>query len=273
VLRFAVHEDADQPNNWSLDPPVVNGSKAIDDHINLKADSLGRVYAVTKTKFASAVNPGTRLHRRSAAGAWSTVVVSNASFGRTRAIVLLDQPNNRVRVFEGTESGAAVYMKASRLNVLSFSTGTAGARVIQDTGSRVLNPTSTKQNVGNVTQQIVLATNHATKRYWHAYQQLAPCIRGTAGNNRLIGTRGNDRICGGGGNDTIWGLAGNDRLYGWTGNDVLAGGPGRDTFFGQGGNDTIWARDGFREWVAGGFGFDRARVNSTDVRRSIERLF
>jgi Ca2+-binding RTX toxin-like protein len=269
VLRFRANDGG----NWLDEEPVVSGFKAIDDHINLKADSAGRVYAVTKTKFASAANPGTRLHRRSAAGAWSTVTVSNGSLRRTRSIVVLDQPNNRVRVFEGSESGTAVYTKVSRLNVLSFSTGTAGARVIQDTGSRVLNPTSTKQNVGSVTQLIVLATNDATKRYWHAYLQLARCINGRPVRDVLVGTNGNDRICGGGGNDTIWGLAGNDRLYGWTGSDALVGGLGRDAFFGQGGHDRIWARDRFRELVSGGLGFDRARVNATDVRRSIERLF
>jgi Ca2+-binding RTX toxin-like protein len=272
ALRFATHVDGTQFGQWTTET-ASSGAKAADDHINLKADSAGRVYAVGKTKFISAANPGIVLHRRNSPGNWTHATVSNGALRRTRPIVLLDNQNNLVRVFEGTERNNAVYMKRSRLNVLSFSTGTAGALVVQDTGSRVLNPTSTKQNVGNTTQLIVLATNDRTRRYWHAYQQLAPCIRGTAGNNRLIGTRANDRLCGGGGNDVLGGLGGNDRLIGGPGNDRLVGHAGKDAFFGQGGNDRFWSRDTYRELVAGGPGFDRARVNAADVRRSIERLF
>jgi hypothetical protein len=50
-MRFGVH-----PNGgaWSSIEPVLGGPtepKLADDHINLKADSSGRVYAVTKTKY------------------------------------------------------------------------------------------------------------------------------------------------------------------------------------------------------------------------------
>jgi Ca2+-binding RTX toxin-like protein len=117
------------------------------------------------------------------------------------------------------------------------------------------NPTSTKQTISNATRLIVLATNPSTKRYWHAYLQIIPCIRGTSGPNVLVGTRGNDALCGLGGNDTLKGLAGNDRLVG-----------GR-------GNDTFYARDRFRDVLIGGTGRDRARINASDVRRSIEVIF
>jgi Ca2+-binding RTX toxin-like protein len=117
------------------------------------------------------------------------------------------------------------------------------------------NPTSTKQTISNATRLIVLATNPSTKRYWHAYLQIIPCIRGTSGPNLLVGTRGNDALCGLGGNDTLKGLAGNDRLVG------------------GGGNDTFYARDAFRDVLLGGTGRDRARVNASDVRRSIEVIF
>jgi hypothetical protein len=275
AFRFRMRNDSDSPGaQWSVPETVVSGEKAADDHINLKADSAGRIYAATKTNFGpTGFNAGTVLHRRNLTGSWSHFPVSRASLRRTRPIVLLDPAHNRIRVFEGPTSGAAVYMKSSRLGVVSFAPLSPGTRVIQDTGSSVANPTSTKQNVGNATQLIVLASNDATNRYWHSYLQIVPCINGTAGSNTLLGTNGNDRLCGGGGNDTIRGFGGNDSLTGGRGNDTLDGGAGRDVFSGQGGNDTFFARDAFRELVAGGFGFDRARVNSTDVRRSIERLF
>lgn len=276
VLRFAFHTDGQPEGAWSPVEDVVSGSKAVDDHINIKADSLGRVYAVTKTNFSSAANAGTRLHRRAAgtSGTWSTFPVSRADLKRTRPIVLLDQQHNRIRVFEvRTTAGSPVYMKSSALGAISFPVASAGTPVIQDVGSTLTNPSSTKQNITNTTRQIVIATNINTRRYWHAYQQIVPCIRGTAGNNVLWGTNGNDVLCGLAGSDTIRSLAGNDRLIGGAGNDTLIGAGGRDSYSGDSGNDTIYSRDTFREVVSGGLGFDRARVNRTDVRRSIERLF
>jgi hypothetical protein len=252
-IRFSVHPDG---GVWSSIEVVVGSPtnpKLTDDHINLKADSAGRVYAVTKTKFRGQTKPGTMLHRRSAAGAWSTETVSRASLGRTRPIVILDPSHNRIRVFEA--GGGAIHMKTSRMNVISFPQLSRGSTVIADNGRTVNDPTSTKQNVSNTTRLIVLATSHATKRYWHTYLQIIPCIRGTAGRNRLVGTRGNDRLCGLGGNDVLKGLAGNDRLK---------GGRGRDTFY---------SRDAFRDVLLGGPGRDRARVNASDVRRSIEVIF
>jgi Ca2+-binding RTX toxin-like protein len=272
-MLFSVHNDGN-PNTagaWSSPEVVIDGPKRAEDHINLKADPAGRVYAVTKTKFSSAANPGTMLHRRSTTGNWISRTVSVGSLDRTRPILLLDPQHNAIRVFES--DGRAVYMKKSRLGSISFPTHRAGTVVLRDTGSSVGNPTSTKQIISNGTRLVVLATNDQTKRYWHAYQQIIPCIHGTAGRNVLVGTRGDDALCGGGGNDTLRGLGGNDRLVGGGGNDTLKGQAGRDKYLGGGGRDTIYARDGVREVVSGGAGFDRAQVNSSDVRRSIERLF
>jgi RTX calcium-binding nonapeptide repeat (4 copies) len=270
-MLFRVHNDGDPIGTWSSPEVVIGGPKRAEDHINLKADAAaGRVYAVTKTKFSSAANPGTMLHRRTATGNWSSHTVSIASLRRTRPIVLLDPQHNAIRVFES--AGNAVYMKKSRLGSISFPTHRAGTVVLRDTGSSVGNPTSTKQLISNSTRLVVLASNDRTRRYWHAYQQIRPCIRGNAGNNVLTGTRGNDALCGGGGNDSLRGLGGNDRLVGGTGNDTLRGHGGRDKFLGGGGRDTIYARDSTREVVNGGPGFDRAEVNASDVRRSIEKL-
>jgi Ca2+-binding RTX toxin-like protein len=257
-MRFGVHADGQPLGTWSGAEAILGGPtepKLADDHINLKADSSGRVYAVTKTKYFGQTRPGTVLSRRAAGGGWINRTVSRASLGHTRPIVILDQGHNAIRVFEGPTSGGPVYMKRSRLNVISFPQFSHGATVMRDTGSSVANPTSTKQNVSNGTRLIVLATNSGTKRYWHAYLQIIPCIRGTSGSNVLVGTRGNDALCGLGGNDTLKGLGGNDRLVG------------------GGGNDRFYARDAFRDVLLGGTGFDRARVNASDVRRSIEALF
>jgi Ca2+-binding RTX toxin-like protein len=253
-IRFSPHPDG---GSWGPIEHVLGATnpKLADDHINLKADAAGRVYAVTKTKFTGSTKAGTVLNRRLANGTWNSFIVSRASLGRTRPIVLVDEQHNRIRVFEGVINNTAVYMKTSRLTNIGFAEAAPGARVLVDTGSRMANPTSTKQEITNQTRLIVVATNPTTKRYWHAYFQIIPCIKGTAGNNTLVGTRGNDALCGLGGNDTLKGLAGRDRLV---------GGTGRDTFY---------SRDAFRDVDIGGPGRDRARIDARDVRRSIELIF
>lgn len=98
-------------------------------------------------------------------------------------------------------------------------------------------------------------------------------LLGQAGGDRLLGAAGNDVALGGIGNDRLVGGFGRDSLNGWTGRDTLVGGAGRDRFVGAAGNDTLYSRDLVREIVNGGIGRDRARVNRSDVRLSIEVLF
>ena len=173
-MLFAVHQDGDPVTAWTPDSaPAVAGPKMADDHINLKTDSAGRVYAATKTKFRGATKPGTMILRRSLNGTWKHFTVTRASFSHTRPIVLIDEKHNRIRVFEGSTRNTAIFTKAARLNRLSFPEQRAGARVIKDAGSEMANPTSTKQRV-TMTRLVVLATNPETKRYWHAYLRTKP---------------------------------------------------------------------------------------------------
>ena len=249
-IFFSLH----QGGVWLAAEEAVGGRKMADDHVNVKVFG-GRVYVVTKTKFGGQTRAGTMLLVRNGPNDWKQHTVTNASLGHTRPIVLIDRSHKRVQVFEGSTHNTAIFMKTSRLSSLVFRTGSQGARVIQDTGSEMGDPTSTKQTISNATRLIVLATNPATKRYWHAYFQIVPCIKGNAGSNTLIGTRGNDALCGLRGNDTLKGLAGNDRLVGGKG------------------KDTIISRDKFRDVDVGGPGRDRAHVDPRDVRRSIEKIF
>jgi len=46
---FAIHDDGEPDDTWRLDNPVMGAGMA-NDHINLKADSNGRIFAATKTR-------------------------------------------------------------------------------------------------------------------------------------------------------------------------------------------------------------------------------
>jgi Tol biopolymer transport system component len=77
-------------------------------------------------------------------------------------------------------------------------------------------------------------------------------IIGTAAADALVGTHRKDVLCGRGGKD---------QMLGRGGNDILDGGPGKDRLDAGPGNDVIFARDGARDDVLGGRGFDRAKVD------------
>ena len=97
---------------------------------------------------------------------------------------------------------------------------------------------------------------------------------GTAGPDVLVGDAGANWIHGGGGGDAIYGLAGNDVLFGdagsdqvWggPGDDVMYGGPGQDTMVGRWGNDRIYTRDGMRDFVQCGAGYDVVIADRKDL--------
>ena len=95
---------------------------------------------------------------------------------------------------------------------------------------------------------------------------------GTSRSETSSGSKANDVLLGRGGNDALYGRGGNDLLRGGTGNDRLYGGPGKDVLAGEVGNDRLYARDGVRETVNGGPGFDEAWLDRLDVARNVERV-
>ena len=106
---------------------------------------------------------------------------------------------------------------------------------------------------------------------------------GGGGANHLQGTNGDDILCGFAGNDDLLGLAGDDYLdagngadhgSGGPGNDRLVGGIGPDHLAGGRDGDVLCANDGVaaNDTVDGEDGFDRARTDSGDIRKSIEGL-
>lgn len=95
---------------------------------------------------------------------------------------------------------------------------------------------------------------------------------GTSRSDTLYGTPRNDVLLGRGGNDIVYALPGDDVADGGIGNDRVYGGTGRDAVRGGAGNDRLYARDGRRDVVNGGPGFDEAWVDQLDVVTNVERV-
>jgi PKD repeat protein len=184
AIYFAEHADADPAGTWDLSRTAVQGPGSADDHINLKTlqgDPAGHVFAAVKTSLddagASQSAPQILvLARDPATGDWSSAPFGRISDCHTRPIIMLDSQHQVLHVFAtAPDSGCpysgypgTIFEKTSPMSAMSFPLG-RGTPVIRDVASPNLNnTTSTKQSVTDATGLIIMASNDATKRYWHA---------------------------------------------------------------------------------------------------------
>lgn len=90
----------------------------------------------------------------------------------------------------------------------------------------------------------------------------------------LRGSDGGDRIRGTDGADVIHGSSGGDEIFGGEAADEIYGGLGRDVMLGGRGDDFIEAKDGVRDFVACGAGYDVVSVDEKDfVLRDCEVVY
>jgi hypothetical protein len=175
---FAVHADGagDAAAEWSTGP--IAGLPLADDHISLRADATGRVFAAVKTSENTVGQPLTLLLRRNVDGTWNRGTFGTVSDSHTRPIVVLQEPGTTAHMFAtcpqppftSAQSGGDICRKTTSLGgSLSF-TGGIGATVLRDNGSPEMNDvTSTKQSVNNATGLVVMANNptNLIDAYWH----------------------------------------------------------------------------------------------------------
>jgi hypothetical protein len=181
AFHFAVHQDGAPEDAWTHEV-VPTGGPIADDHINLKADGAGRLYAAVKTAKGSpgSTTPMTMLLVRAADGAWSASTFGTGSDSHTRPIVLLDEQHGVLHMLatcpqppkRSGQAGGDICEKTAPMANPSFAPG-SGTPVISDAGSPTMNDvTSTKQTLSAATGMLVLANNPATDVYWHAFLPL-----------------------------------------------------------------------------------------------------
>ena len=168
---FAVHEDGEPDEAWQPDNPVM-GPGTVNDHINLKADSKGRVFAATKNR-RDRINrdldaPYGVLWVRDLEGTWTSHVYSKVGDFYTRSLVLIDEGRNDLYIFatSPTCSGGKIYYKSTDLDDISFEDG-QGTLIMQGAGGlKIGDATSTKQNLEGDMEPMVVASS-TTGRYYY----------------------------------------------------------------------------------------------------------
>jgi hypothetical protein len=171
-VYFGFRYDTDAPNIWQpLETVLPNGicsGACADDHINLKTDQTGRVFAAVKTSLTTSTAPLLMLLVRPVTGVWESHVIAPVSSGLTRPITLIDEQNNWLYVFATAPAGGGtVYVKSSSLDPIEFAPGVGQPFIKSVTDTHIDNATSTKQNVGASNGLLVLASDSSTRFYLH----------------------------------------------------------------------------------------------------------
>jgi hypothetical protein len=175
TLSFAYRSDWDAPEVWQSVETVLPGAgcseRCADDHINLKTDSTGRVFAAVKTSARRADEPLVMLVVREVSGEWTGHTVTVKADDHTRPIVLLNEESNRAFVFYANVYGGTVFVKTTPLDAITFEPG-VGEPVIRGADVAVDDVTSTKQHVTSTSGIVVLAADQYSNVYLHNYLPL-----------------------------------------------------------------------------------------------------
>ena len=165
--QFVIHTDGQADTTWAAPETAVSGSGVADDHLNLKTDASGRVYAAVKTSLSGS-SPLIKFLVRATNGSWSNYDVATGTDSHTRPILIVDEEHSLFRIYMTKgQSGGPIVEKTSPINAISWATGT-GTPVIWDASANDMNnPSSTKQNVTAASGLIVIAFEDTTKHYWH----------------------------------------------------------------------------------------------------------
>jgi hypothetical protein len=169
---FAIHEDGEPGDKWRQDNPVM-GAGIANDHINLKADSEGRVFATLKTRRDRIDRdldaPYSMLWVRGRDGRWTSHVFGTVGDSHTRSLALIDEEQRLLYMFASspTCSGGKVYYKRTNLDDISFEEGRGTLFMRGPEGTNVGDATSTKQNLDAVAGIVVVASDKERGYYYN----------------------------------------------------------------------------------------------------------
>jgi len=170
-FHFAVHPDDAPDDSWSYET-ALQGPDIADNHINAKVwDGPGgsNIIAAVKTSLGdSSDDPEqtlTLVLRRSPQGQWSSHVTGTVRDNLTRPVVAVD-PVNRT-VYTVASRFGAIVLKEAKLPRLDFPTG-PGTVVISSPSRELTDVTSTDQPLTPVSGLVIMVSDRAQERYWHA---------------------------------------------------------------------------------------------------------
>jgi len=162
---FRIHRDDDPPEVWQPVQVVASGDGIADDHLCMKADGKGNLYAVTKD-----IQDEMRLHYRNVStGKWTTKsgVISGTG---TRGIVMVSDQDQRIWVPYTSWSSSSIYIKLRKATYGTMSFSTAMSPVLS--GATMNNCTGTKQVLP--AGCFMVMAEGGGKTWWNGWGELPP---------------------------------------------------------------------------------------------------
>jgi hypothetical protein len=168
TMYFAWHAPGADDATWTGEI-AYSRAQGSDDHISLKVDSAGQVYAATKTSLNAGSDPLIVLSVRSTGGTWSNYTVSTAAAAQTRPVVVINEAAGLVQVFAAAPqyTGGKIYMKQSSLASINFGSGAGTAVIDSSLDTTINNVSSTKQIISGGMGVLIIAGDDNTTRYLH----------------------------------------------------------------------------------------------------------
>ncbi len=170
TMYFGIHQNGAADSSWTVEAAYgVSGQESADDHINLKADSSGRVYAAVKTSLNAVGEPLIHLLVREPGGGWASHTWGTAENNHTRPVVMLSEQTNHLWLFATAPccSGGKIYVKESSMSAISFVGGLGIPVIASSTDPTINNVSSTKQGVTPASGLLIIAGDDSTKFYLH----------------------------------------------------------------------------------------------------------
>ncbi len=167
---FSIHQDSAADQTWlPVESAWQQSGNISDDHLSIQADSTGRLFVGAKTSLGGS-DPLTVMLVRQTNGQWSTTVFGTGSQNHTRPIVVLDEGNNLIHMFATLGgSGCCIVQKSSSLTNPSFPSGNGTIVIDSDSSTKINNVQSTDNGVTNASGLLLIASDYASDRYFHAY--------------------------------------------------------------------------------------------------------
>lgn len=166
TLHFALHNAAsDLTSGWVTETVPIAGE--IDDHLSLKANSAGQLFAAIKTssEISDTGDSLIAMVARDTAGQFSYHTYSLAEENDTRPILVVDEGNDQVYIFvSGKPGGSKICYKTAAITAplsnMAFAPGDCGTDFIADPiYDRIDSSTSSKHPVNADTGLLVLASD------------------------------------------------------------------------------------------------------------------
>jgi Tol biopolymer transport system component len=130
----------------------------------------------------------------------------------------------------------------------------------------LVRPSGLTPVIGSATVQSVDHDSDPKSNSGSTSTRIFPCwIAGSDFEDTLTGTNAGEQICARAGDDKVYGLGGNDTIDAGLGSDTVYPGAGRDRVKAGEGRDTVYARDGERDVITCGRGFDFVVADRLDA--------